>query len=88
MCMGNHHRVLDRLSSLGLCSINRRSNGTDNERSNMKRYYWSKIADGLYEKKVRKAKRKKKNPYRESRPIFRGLGQSNKTNRGPLGYMQ
>ena len=60
MCMGNHHRVLDRLSSLGLCSINRRSNGTDNERSNMKRYYWSKIADGLYEKKVRKAKRKKK----------------------------
>ena len=53
----------------------------------MTKTYWKKIADGLYEKKTRKAKRKKKSPYKEDRPFFRGLGSSNRTNRGPLGYM-
>ena len=71
---------------MGICHPHCDSNGTRNERSNMKRYYWSKIADGLYEKKVRKVKRKRK-IYRQAKPIFRGLGTSNKTNRGPLGYM-
>ena len=51
---------------------------------------WVKLADGLYEKQtkiVKKRKPKKKNPYKQGRPIFRGLGSSNRTNRGPLGYM-
>ena len=53
-----------------------------------KKDVWVKIAEGLYEKQtkiVKKRKKKKKLP--QSKPFFRGLGSSNRTNRGPLGYM-
>ena len=51
-----------------------------------KKDVWVKIADGLYEKQTKIVKkRKKKLP--QSNPIFKGLGSSNRTNRGPIGYM-
>ena len=49
-------------------------------------FKWHKITEGLWEKVYIKVKKKKKKTV-EDRPIFRGLGSSNKTNRGPLGYM-
>jgi hypothetical protein len=48
-----------------------------------KKDVWVKLADGLYEKQTKIAKKrkpKKKNPYKQERPIFRGLGSSS---RGP-----
>ena len=47
-------------------------------------FYWHKINDGLYEKKKRKKRKpKKKRKLPDSNPIFKGLGGSNRTNRGP-----
>ena len=51
-----------------------------------KKDVWVKIADGLYEKQTKIVKKKKKK-LPQSKPFFRGLGSSNRTNRGPLGYM-
>jgi aconitase A len=48
---------------------------------------WVKIAEGLYEKQTKIVKKKKKKKLPQSKPFFRGLGSSNRTNRGPLGYM-
>ena len=45
-----------------------------------------KKADSSYTEKKPKSKKKKKKTV-EDKPIFRGLGSSNRTNRGPLGYM-
>ena len=49
-------------------------------------FSWDMLSDGLYEKKKRikkKRKPKKKQKSPDSKPIFRGLGGSNRTNRGP-----
>ena len=50
-----------------------------------KKDVWVKLADGLYEKQtkiVKKRKPKKKNPYKQERPFFRGLG-GGSSGRGP-----
>ena len=46
-----------------------------------------KIGDGVYQNLRYSYKPKKKKKTVKDKPIFRGLGSSNKTNRGPLGYM-
>ena len=47
---------------------------------------WVKIADGVYQN-LRYSYKPKKKKTVEDKPFFRGLGSSNRTNRGPLGYM-
>jgi hypothetical protein len=66
------------------------SSYTEKKSKSKKKKGWVKIADGVYQNlrysyKPKKKKKKKKLP--QSKPFFRGLGSSNRTNRGPIGYM-